>query len=615
MVLFHAGNNFIPSGFLGVDVFFVISGFVVTPLILRIFTQQNNLNNHVPKLIHFYVKRFFRLAPALALTLVTSAILIFLLGPTVDHQRIARQGFATLFLVGNIGAYHFSGDYFNSNPNPLIHTWSLSVEEQIFIFLPLLAVLIFRLISFTKHRFEKLLIFTTAFSIFLFIFPAVIEPLYSLIGLNSIDQSFKFWFYSPVSRVWQFTLGGLCFFISSRSITSTRNMSRTVNLVILFIFFVLLYTQIQLSPQMGSISITLTTCFILIYGSIELLPRPVYLILKLIGDRSYSIYLMHMPLLYLAKYSAITSLGSGENRALPTVFAIIITFLLGSLSYSKIENRYRINRFNESFNLKTIYLSLIVTFLLPLLTFTMIYESTERRYWGLNINYAQAPSALGKKNDCEKDPILLQVICNSKYDMAQRTVLLMGDSHAEHLRFALSGAAKEANWNSVYIPGKVEALDFRKKVAFEEWIRVYKPDLLIISQFWNGTTLVDEVSKNLFYLKNLIPNILVLENNPIWPDPSRFRLAGYLVAPKDFLPKTFPLSQMGSKEKNISNKIASLAKKLEIDTKNFDQIFCSNNVCTRYSEFGWLYNDYNHFTSAGANMTIPILSEYLKELK
>ena len=139
VVLFHAKESYFPLGYLGVDVFFVISGFVVTPLILGIFTDRSNgVGEHLSNLIYFYKRRFYRLAPALAAVLTISAVLVFFFGPIADHQRFARQGMATLLLVGNFGATRYSGDYFSPNPNPLVHTWSLSVEEQIYIFLPLI---------------------------------------------------------------------------------------------------------------------------------------------------------------------------------------------------------------------------------------------------------------------------------------------------------------------------------------------------------------------------------------------------------------------------------------------------------------------------------------------
>ena len=145
VVLFHADESYFPLGYLGVDFFFVISGFVVTPLILRIFDNQVNVvggGGRLSKLRYFYKRRFYRLAPALGVSLTISAILIFLFGSVYDHQRFAKQGIATLLLLGNFGAYKYSGDYFSPTPNPLVHTWSLSVEEQIYILLPLILMLI-----------------------------------------------------------------------------------------------------------------------------------------------------------------------------------------------------------------------------------------------------------------------------------------------------------------------------------------------------------------------------------------------------------------------------------------------------------------------------------------
>jgi peptidoglycan/LPS O-acetylase OafA/YrhL len=613
VILFHAKADIVPLGFLGVDVFFVISGFVVTPLILRIFEEQTNSSKRVTNLIRFYKRRFYRLAPALTLTLVTSAIVIFLLGPTSDHQRFSNQGIATLFLAGNIGAYHFSGDYFNSNPNPLVHTWSLSIEEQIYIFLPIVVFLIFRHKSFINHKFKALLFLITGSSMLLFIFPTVMEPLNSLVGLNSSAQSFKFWFYSPFSRVWQFTVGGLCYLVLRGFATSKREISFKTNLIILFIFMITLYSEIELSSMVGSILASFITCVAIIFGSLNVLPRPVFLFLKWIGDRSYSIYLFHMPLLYVAKYAAVTSWGKGENRIFPTILAVIATFVLGSVSYRGIENRFRDQRFIDGATTKAMFRALMATLLLPLIIFMVINESASGKYWGLNIKYSQAPTSLGDMSDCEENLNLSQIICAGEKNSTQKTILLMGDSHAEHLRFALSEAAKNANWNSVFIPVKVESMNTEKRLVFKEWLRINKPDLIIISQFWNEDTLLDQALENLVDFKKLIPNILLLENNPIWPDSARFRLEGYLVAPQDFLPKTFPSSQMGLKEKKISDDMAKLAKDNGIDTMNFEQLFCSNSICTRYSEDGWLYNDYNHLSRAGAKLTIPMFQNYLKE--
>ena len=131
VLLFHAFEKSFPNGYLGVDVFFLISGFVITPQILEIF---NSHSGRVGRLKSFYIRRLYRLLPALGAMVGFSSILILLLGSPEDHERFARQGISTLFFGGNFGAYLFSQDYFSPNPNPLVHTWSLAVEQQFYIF-------------------------------------------------------------------------------------------------------------------------------------------------------------------------------------------------------------------------------------------------------------------------------------------------------------------------------------------------------------------------------------------------------------------------------------------------------------------------------------------------
>jgi len=189
VVLFHAKESYFPLGYLGVDVFFVISGFVVTPLILRTFTDQVNEEGRFSNLKYFYKRRFYRLVPALAVMLVISTVLIYLLGPIGDHQRFARQGIATLLLLGNVGAYKYSGGYFSPNPNPLVHTWSLSVEMQIYIFLPLFLMLILHNRKSLKSITALVLGFVSIISFSSFLNPTIFQSLYSRLGIDIASTS------------------------------------------------------------------------------------------------------------------------------------------------------------------------------------------------------------------------------------------------------------------------------------------------------------------------------------------------------------------------------------------------------------------------------------------
>lgn len=136
VVAFHADLP-VPGGFVGVDVFFVISGYVITTMLMREWHEFGRIG-----LGRFWRRRFFRLTPALALmigiTFVLSALILF-----PSEQRVAFQtGVGALFLVGNVVIARNTGGYFDApaDENPLLNTWSLSVEEQFYLLFPLLLV-------------------------------------------------------------------------------------------------------------------------------------------------------------------------------------------------------------------------------------------------------------------------------------------------------------------------------------------------------------------------------------------------------------------------------------------------------------------------------------------
>lgn len=213
VIAFHISPRLFPSGYLGVDLFFVISGFVITPLIVKIFHIQPDeklrFKTLISKLGYFYKRRFLRLSPAAGFTFLISIPVLMVLGDFSLIKRLADQTIASILLLGNYGAYKFSGDYFNPGiPNPFIHTWSLSVEEQFYILFPLL-VLLASLISFTKStngiRIKILLSVVGIISLLLFIDSNILIPLYS--KFFAVPKSFVF--YSPITRLWQFSLGGV----------------------------------------------------------------------------------------------------------------------------------------------------------------------------------------------------------------------------------------------------------------------------------------------------------------------------------------------------------------------------------------------------------------------
>ena len=133
VVAFHAGLS-VPGGFVGVDVFFVISGFVITAMIQREHSTTGRF-----RFGRFYLRRFKRLTPALALMVAVTMLLSFcLLSPFGAQQTAALTGLGAMVLGANFVISKRTGDYFDlpAESNPLLHTWSLSVEEQFYLMFP-----------------------------------------------------------------------------------------------------------------------------------------------------------------------------------------------------------------------------------------------------------------------------------------------------------------------------------------------------------------------------------------------------------------------------------------------------------------------------------------------
>lgn len=325
VIVFHAKESLFPSGYLGVDVFFIISGYVVAPLLMHVFDHPS-LSIVVKRLLSFYRRRFWRLVPTLGFVIGISVFLVFLFGSPSEHWRIAQQGLYSLVILGNLGAIKFSGNYFSPIPNPFIHTWSLSVEEQFYVGIPFVFLLI---IILSRNRNEFRLVAIALFALLSFSsfsFPAFFSTFFTRFGFpTEID----FAFYSGLARCWQFLIGLGAYFISSRHKNSPTT-SRMGNFAFLTLV-VLLFSNLEVGTYLGSILSSLFTLVALYFGVTSKYMNPLSGTFNWIGDRSYSLYLLHMPLLYLAKYSPAFDISSRPDRSIQSMVAVFATFALASL--------------------------------------------------------------------------------------------------------------------------------------------------------------------------------------------------------------------------------------------------------------------------------------------
>jgi peptidoglycan/LPS O-acetylase OafA/YrhL len=335
VVAFHARLP-IPGGFVGVDVFFVISGFVITGMLMREWAQHARISFG-----RFYLRRFLRLTPALAVLVGVVAIAsVFLQNPFGAQQTTARTGIGAMLLAANYVIGHAAGDYFAASAvtNPLLNTWSLSVEEQFYLVFP--ALLVAGWLLARRTRIGPLVVVCTvaAGSFVLSLAWSWDSPLAD--GVTSLfggAQSFAF--YSSITRAWEFAAGALLALLLARGAAISRSAARSAGLagaLLITLSALLIHDDqpfpglIALVPVAGSILVILAGTRHTDGVSRVLSTRP----LVWVGDISYSWYLWHWPVIVFAALVL-------PNEPVVLVIAAVASLGPALLSYRYVEQPLR----------------------------------------------------------------------------------------------------------------------------------------------------------------------------------------------------------------------------------------------------------------------------------
>jgi len=424
VIFYHAGVPGFSGGFVGVDIFFVISGFLITSIILK------EVNEGKFSIARFYERRIRRIFPALYPVILASFIGAWYLFHVVPFKQFAESVATTALFCSNILFWLKSGDYFgaSSAEMPLLHTWSLAVEEQFYIVFPLFLVAI--------NQFLKRKYFPWILAM------AIISFAVSVYGMQ-VNKSATF--YMAPTRAWELLAGSI---IALNIIPSIKNdvLRNTIAVlgIILIGYSVFFFTEATPFPGTAALLPVLGTGFLLFSGQGSLSGvgkvlsfRP----LVFTGLISYSLYLWHWPLLVFSKYYLMRALTPTE-----TVGIITLTFIVSISSWKFIEQPFRgktpifANR-HSLFVVSGLVIS--IAFIAGFIVF--LQQGVPARFADNPMIYAVESDPLWQRERVAKYVLI------GKNDRAIRlgkeqgtpSYLLWGDSHAQSLSPGLSSVASK----------------------------------------------------------------------------------------------------------------------------------------------------------------------------
>ena len=316
VILFHAGFELFGGGFVGVDVFFVISGYLITTILIE------DIINKRFNIINFYERRARRILPALTVVSFISVIFAWILLPDSYLKRMGDATMGVSAFVSNI-VFWLQTNYFSeaAELQPLMHTWSLAVEEQYYILFPIFLIL--------TWRFGKKSVF------WIIILMTVISFLISEWGWRNNARAN---FYLAPTRAWELFAGSIAAFIVQNRGIKSNNLIASIGLIAVFYSF-LFYNSSTPFPSVYTLVPVVGVVLIVLYADSKTI------VAKLLGNKtlvgigliSYSAYLWHQPLFAFTRHAA-NQIHIGYELRFLLIFA---TFAMAYLSWKYIEKPFR----------------------------------------------------------------------------------------------------------------------------------------------------------------------------------------------------------------------------------------------------------------------------------
>lgn len=623
VIIFHIEKDWLPGGFVGVDIFFVLSGYLIS---LYIF--QKILDNSF-SLAEFYRRRIKRIAPAMLVVLVVVLIVAQLVMLPEDALKTSESVIWSLLSVTNI-YFYFSQDvsYFASamNEKPLLHFWSLGVEEQFYLFWPLILMAIYRLLN--ARHFLYFLIFISACSFVSAQYYYHISP--------------SFVYYMLPTRAGELLIGAIVAHIILHRKSTTLAGADAISLfgAILIILSFIFISEEDIFPGFIALLPTIGTACIIYSGQYKvtwlarvLMAKP----LVAIGLISYSAYLWHWPIIAFFRY------GLFESTWISFSFLLCSSLLLGWASFQFIEKPFRYT----SWSFKKV---LVKQYLVPsgsLFAFALlciflggygVRGFSDSYQKALTEIRSSALPAYSYKYVCQKGKIstkdFTSEACivgakssenhpqkekNSAIKNQAPSAILIGDSNAAHYVGMVGAFAQKQGFTfrNLQISAcppvieKVEKYASRKYLANcraslkRLWPMLKEYKVIIVSASWlnyqnRSAGFLVSFYKTVNSLTNNSQEVIILGKAPVIPSYNQDCLARSLSFP--FIKCNESLTYLDSKIEEINLallKFSQLTERVEyFDANDF---LCRNKNCSAYNKNGKpMYFDTSHLSIPGS---------------
>lgn len=593
--IFHLNLNYFNGGYIGVDIFFVISGYVITQSFLNMLRKENNF---IITTKIFFKKRIARIAPAIIILSFTLIIVFKQIFIEKHYISFLQSVFFSNFFLSNFFFWNESGYFGLENSfKPLLHTWSLSVEIQVYLFVPLLL--------FFLHKAKYLFFFSSII---------IIVILSVLLGEVFINRPFVYFF--PFFRLHEFLLGIFIFYYLNFDSNKKLDYKFSYIGIIIIIFSSIFLNETKNFPGLNSLFPIIGILLIIVSED----KKNILLcngVVQYIGNISYSLYLYHWPVIVAFKYITLKTFFNFYD----VLSIFLITLILSHLSYKFIELGFKSFKIRKKNNFIVIFIFLATSF--------------------YSYSFIQHDQIKGGKNDFLKEQVMLRdkfLEKTKKNDFANNKLIIIGDSHAQDLYISLSHDNHYLKKYPIsylplddscfkYVENKNIFMEIENFIArnlempgqsycnyqinkFLEKSKLIKDSNILISSRWSVDTLsnVDKILQTLSKNRN---NVILANRRPHFFDIPSLQERKKLVNENNLNEIAYNLQD---KKVNLINQlIKDKVKNINLKYLDLMSLICADKVkkCFVVNNGNLLFLDNDHFSMFGSKFFSKKISQEL----